>query len=134
MISRKLTGVLALSIALTIVNIGTLLAETSEKPIVVKVHADWCGSCTRLKPTWERIEERLGDQARLVVFDVTSKESLQEAKVKADQLGILEVFKEYKSRTGTIAVLDGETHRVVQVFKGEQDFTKYEKAVAQASH
>ena len=45
--------------------------ECGAKPYVVKIHADWCGSCKALESVWERIEtdlamHRLGVRGALV--------------------------------------------------------------------
>ncbi len=29
--------------------------EEVAKPMVVKIHADWCGTCTKLNTTWEAL-------------------------------------------------------------------------------
>ncbi len=47
--------------------IGAAPAADAAKPWVVKIHADWCPTCVRLMPTWERIEAELDpDTARPV--------------------------------------------------------------------
>jgi thiol-disulfide isomerase/thioredoxin len=104
----------------------------SAKPFVVKVHADWCGTCTMLEPTWIRIENELGGKARVVVFDVTDKQSLEKARAAAEVLGLVEFFDRYKSKTGTIGVLAADGTPVV-VLKGERDFGAYDAAVEKAS-
>ena len=106
--------------------------EKVAKPFVVKIHADWCGTCTKLNPTWMQIEKELGDQAQLVVFDVTDKATLDRSRAEANRLGLTEFFDSYKSKTGTIAVIDGSTHEPVSVMRGELDFAKYAAAVAEA--
>ena len=104
----------------------------SEKPYVVKIHADWCGSCKALKSVWQRIETDLGDQATIVTLDVSDRVAYVESQATAENLGIQEFFQEYRSRTGTIAVLDCNTHEPVVIMSAERDFEKYRKAVARA--
>lgn len=106
--------------------------ESSEQPYIVKVHAEWCGTCTLLEPTWQRIEDEYGDKAQLVVFDVTDRERVAESKALAEVLGLTPVFNRYKSRTGTIAVLNANKNTVA-VMKGEMDFATYQEAIAKAS-
>lgn len=106
--------------------------EAARSVYIVKVHADWCGTCTRLEPTWKQIEAKLGDRAELVVFDVTDRDSVAAARAEADRLGLRAVFDAHKSRTGTIAIVDGKSGEVVEAFKGELDFAKYESALERA--
>jgi thiol-disulfide isomerase/thioredoxin len=102
------------------------------KPYVVKIHADWCGSCKALKSVWQRIETDLGDQAIIVTLDVSDRVAYMESQATAERLGIGEFFQEYRSRTGTIAILDCKTHEPVVIMSAERDFEKYREAVARA--
>ena len=104
----------------------------SSKPYVVKIHADWCGSCRALKSVWERIESDLQDQASAVTLDVTDRAAYTESQAAAERLGISEFFQEYGSRTGTIAVLDCRSRKPVAVMSAERDFEKYREAIVRA--
>jgi len=111
---------------------GAAEATAAAQPYVVKIHADWCGTCRMLEPTWQRIEEELADDARLVVFDVTDRKTVAASREQAERLGLTAVFDRYKSKTGTIAVLDGE-REPVKVMKGTIEFAEYERAVTEAA-
>lgn len=104
----------------------------SGKPYVVKIHADWCGSCKALKSVWQRIETDLRDQATIVTLDVSDRVAYRESEATAERLGIREFFQEYRSRTGTVAVLDCKSHEPVAIMSAERDFEKYREAVARA--
>ena len=106
--------------------------DDASKPFVVKIHADWCGTCQRLDSTFEALRKRTGDDARIVVLDVTDRESLVRATAEADRLRIRAFFDAYKSKTGTVGILDGVTREPVSVLKGETDVAKYEAALATA--
>ncbi len=108
-------------------------AEDASKPFIVKIHADWCGTCTRMNPTFEALEAKLGDRARVVVLDVTDREAEARSTAEADRLGIRPFFDRYKGKTGTVGVLDGRTRDAVTVMKGETDVARYEAAVAAAA-
>jgi len=107
-------------------------ADDASKPFVVKIHADWCGTCSRLEATLEALRERTGDDVRIVVLDVTDRESLARATAEADRLRIRAFFDAYKSKTGTVGILDGVTRKPVSVLMGETDVAKYEAALAAA--
>ena len=106
--------------------------QAGPKPLVVKIHADWCGTCTRLEPTWQALRERYAGQANLVVLDVTDCGSVAEAGEHADRLGIRRFFDAYKSKTGVVAVIDGSSGEPVSVLKGETDARRYEAPIAEA--
>ncbi len=108
---------------------GAEPAADAAKPWVVKIHADWCPTCVRLMPTWERIE---AERARLVVFDVTDERTSLAAARQAEKLGLTEFFGAFGKRTGTIAVLDPDSARPVKVLKGETDLRAYEQAITAA--
>jgi thiol-disulfide isomerase/thioredoxin len=103
------------------------------KPLVVKIHADWCGSCRATQPTWERVTAELSDRATMVRFDVTDRASYESAVSEAARLGIGDFLDEYRRRTGTIAVLDCETQEPLVILSGERDFTKYRDAIEKAN-
>ena len=119
------TLALALAALVSLLLAGHALAGSmTARPAVVKVHADWCGTCTRLNPVWDRIEAAYGDRAEVVLLDVTDKDRVEASRARAESLGLGEFFDAYKSKTGVIAVIDakGET---IAVLKGETDFTRY---------
>jgi thiol-disulfide isomerase/thioredoxin len=103
-----------------------------DTPLVVKIHADWCGTCRALNPTWDQLQSKYGDSLRFVVLDVTNRSDVEAATAEADRLDIRAVFDAYKSKTGTIAVLNGRTHEVVEVLKGVTDATRYDSAIQRA--
>ncbi len=132
MIKFPLTFLMLAAALLLLGTATTAQAEAGlEKPTLVKIHANWCGTCQRIEGTWEKLKADYGDNANFVVFDVTDKEALAKSKAEAERLGLTTVLDQFKSRTGTIAVVgpDGET---VNVFKGVSDPARYEDAIGQA--
>lgn len=124
----------ALALVAGLVLTGVAVAEEAAEssPLMVKIHADWCGTCRALNPTWEQLQTRYGDSLRFVILDVTNKSDVAKAAAEADRLGIRAVFDQYKSRTGTIAVVNGKTHEVVEVMKGVTDAAAYDPAIKRA--
>lgn len=107
-------------------------AKDVAKPFVVKIHADWCGTCQRLEPTLAALDEKMGPSARLVVLDVTNRQTFAVAAAEAKRLGIERFFDQYKSRTGVVGVLDGSTRETLAVLSGELDVSVYEKVLTEA--
>ncbi len=106
-------------------------AGDAGKPKIVKIHADWCGTCTRLNTTFEALQEQLGSEADIVVLDVTDRDAVEASRAKAEELGIVAFFDEYKGRTGTVGVFDASGSTIV-VMKGEMDAQKYVEALKKA--
>jgi len=110
---------------------ATASAEEAGKPMIVKIHADWCGTCTKLNPTMDELQTKLGSEAEIVVLDVTDKSAVEKSQARAEELGIVAFFAEYKSKTGTVGVLDASGKEIV-VLKGETDADVYVTALAKA--
>jgi len=104
----------------------------ASKPFLVKIHADWCGTCTRMNPTFEALQQKVGSETRIVVLDVTDKSTTAAARAEAERLGVTGFFDQYKSKTGTVGVLRGDSREVVQVIKGATDPGRYVTALEQA--
>lgn len=101
-------------------------------PLVVKIHADWCGTCVKLNSTMAQLGEELGAKAQIVVLDVTDKDALAKSAAEAKALGISSFFDAYKSKTGTVGVLRPGDPEPVAVYKGETAIEPYVAAVAKA--
>jgi thiol-disulfide isomerase/thioredoxin len=128
-----LAGILAVGLgcgsAETPTGAGSAPPAKSSAPYLVKIHADWCGVCTRLTPVWNRLEEEYGDSVQMVLLDVSDRDAVELSSQEADRLGLGQFFDSYRGRTGTIAVLDAGTGEPQAVFIGEMDFAKYQTAL-----
>lgn len=105
--------------------------EDAGRPMIVKIHADWCGTCAKLTPIFEALERDIGDQAVIVTLDVTDRTAFASSREQADRLGIRVFFDENRSKTGTVAVLDARG-QVVALGRGELDPAWYIEAVQKA--
>ena len=112
---------------------GASASRCESKPYVVKIHADWCASCKASKSTWAQVQSELSTQATLVTLDVTDRVAFQESRLQAERLGISEFFQQYRSKTGTIAVLDCRTREPVAKLTGERSLARYREAISKAS-
>ena len=92
--------ILAAAVSTTLLLFGATITSASDsaeacraKPVVVKIHADWCGSCKATKATWTRVQSDLGDVATVVELDVSDRVAYSESLAEAERL--LESRDEY---------------------------------------
>jgi thiol-disulfide isomerase/thioredoxin len=113
--------------------LGVLAAQADEarKPMIVKIHADWCGTCTRLESTMASLEEQVGSDAVIVVLDVTDRPAVEQSRARAQALGIEDFFDTYKAKTGTVGVLSADG-KAIEVLNGETDTAPYRAALEKA--
>ncbi len=101
-------------------------------PQVVKIHADWCGTCVKLNPTWDALREKHSDSVDFIVLDVTDDATRAAAQSTAEQRGLESVLETYGGRTGTILVLRSSGAEPVAVLKGNTDVAAYDEPIAKA--
>jgi len=135
--TRLFRGIGLLGLAI-ILSVGpTAAAQDGQKaceskPYVVKIHADWCASCRASESIWDRIKSDRQDEASTVTLDVSDRVAYTESQAAAERLGISEFFQEYRTRTGTIAVLDCMSRKPVAIMNTERDFEKIREAIVRA--
>ena len=132
-------GLAGLAAALYVTNappaVPTLSAADiadSEKPYIVKLHAQWCPYCMLTKDEWTQLQQAYRDRARMVVMDFTNEAATERSRVEAQRLGLGQFFADYAGATGVVVVLDGRTREVLAEIGGNADFSEYENAVAGA--
>ena len=104
-------------------------ATATDRPWVVKLHAQWCPVCRLTKGVWSRIEQTYGARVRLVVFDFTDDETTAASRAEAARLGLTEFFDESSFATGPIVVLDSSTKEIRAWINGSRDFAEYGAAI-----
>ncbi|GEM_PF-998416 len=108
-------------------------ADPTDGPLVVMIHADWCGTCRVLGPVWEQIQTDFAETSTVVSLDVSDRPAYVASAEAARALGIQDFFSKYRAKTGTIAVLACESREPVAVLNGERDFEVYRTALAKAA-
>lgn len=105
--------VLLFAIVLTQTAFKTKNKMVNPDYLVVKFHADWCGSCVAMGSSFEDLQSKFkDDNIEFVKFDFTTKETTAKAASKAKQIGISNIF-EKNQRTGFILIIDNSTKKVL---------------------
>lgn len=87
---------------------GTVQVDGEGSPAlyVVKVHADWCGSCKALAPVLEEVRESLADDPVLFLeLDVTDEARTAQARLLTAALGIEDHLKA-NNKTGLVLLIN----------------------------
>lgn len=106
-----------------------LAQQLQGKPVVVDIYAEWCNGCKKIKPALEALKKEYGSKANFVVFDVTDKKTTKASEAKAKELGLEDVFAQYKSKTATVAVMNPATGEVVKLFQKNDNKADYVAAL-----
>jgi thiol-disulfide isomerase/thioredoxin len=103
--------------------------ESSAKPIVIKLHAQWCYICRGTKGAWEEVVEAYRDRAHLLVFDFTNSETTAASEAEARRLKLDRVFEEYWGASGLVLVVDSATREAVSEVGGFVKADAYRSAI-----
>jgi thiol-disulfide isomerase/thioredoxin len=95
---------------------GTVQVEGEGDPAlyVIKVHADWCGSCTALVPILQEVQAGVADQPVLFVqLDVTDSTLTSQARLLAAALDVEDHFKA-NNKTGLVLLINAQDHTLLE--------------------
>lgn len=98
----------ALLLTATSAPAGTVPVEGRGEPAlyVVKVHADWCGSCQALSPVLKDVRKAVADRPVLFLdLDVTDPALTAQARLLAAALDIEDHFKA-NNKTGLVLLIN----------------------------
>ncbi len=109
--------------------ISTEEVAAAGRPIVVKLHAQWCIYCRVTKGVWSQIEETYRGRAHFLVLDFTNDATTEASRAEAARLGLESFFDDFAGVTGTIVVLDPRTKEVSAEINGSRDFSEYREAI-----
>lgn len=117
---------------------GTVQVDGEGSPAlyVVKVHADWCGSCKALAPVLEEVRETLAAESVLFLeLDVTDEARTAQARLLASALGIEDHLKA-NNKTGLVLLIDPSDKALLETLtrknSAEEMVGKIEGHIAEA--
>ena len=96
---------------------GTVEVEGQGDPdlYVVKVHADWCGSCKALAPILDEVRQAVASEPVLFLkLDVTDDALTAQSRLLSAALDIEEIFKA-NNKTGLVLLVDPAGNTLLEV-------------------
>lgn len=115
------------------------LYELSKPPIdeikeaklyVVDVHHDMCGGCATTAPVFEEVADKYDrkEYVSFFTFDLTTRETIEETRKLAEELGIEEIYNNQK-HTGEVLFIDAQNKQVLDTLVLEEDPDVYHKLI-----
>lgn len=111
----------------TIANVGGPLAGT--KPVLVRVHADWCPACKETAATVDAVNKQYAGRVTFVQFDVTDGKTAAASAATAKKLHLTKFYEKTKSATSTVAVIDPKTGNIIAQLYDDTNIADYTKAI-----
>ncbi len=102
-----------------------LAKELQGKPVVVDVYASWCPACKNVAPTLSQLKQQYGNKANFVVLDVTDRQATANTMKLAAKTGLTKFLNANKSQTGTIAIIDPASGKVIKQFRNNATLSDY---------
>jgi thiol-disulfide isomerase/thioredoxin len=101
----------------------------ARKPIVVKLHAQWCPKCMVTKGVWADVEQEYAGRVHLVVMDFTNEASTEASRREAQRLGLDRFFEQFSGATGIVVVLSARTREVAAELEFSHALSDYRAAI-----
>ncbi|MDD9897829.1 MAG: thioredoxin family protein [Candidatus Melainabacteria bacterium] len=98
--------------------------------LVIDVHHDLCGGCAVTAPIFEKVAKDYVRNKKIcfMTFDLTTKETTDQAKKIAEELNIERIFNENK-HTGEVLFVDLKDRKVLSTLVLERDQQVYHKLI-----
>ena len=109
--------------------VGPLAPSLQGKPVVVRIHADWCPACKATQSTIDHLRQAYAGKINFVQFDVTNAKTAAASKALAQKLGLEKFYDATKAATSTIALIDPKDGNVYATFYNDSATGDYEKAI-----
>ena len=137
MTQRVMWSVLAVALLMAATP-GVLNAAESEayaKPelVVVKFHADWCGSCQTMGDTFENLTAKMDSAPVLFVeLDQTTSADRKQAGFLMNAMDGEAIWSEFGGKTGFILIINPEDMSVVGKLTKDMGFKDMVKTISEA--
>ncbi len=115
--------------ATEIATVGPLAPSLQGKPLVVRIHADWCPACRATQSTVDELRSAYVGKINFVQFVVTNAKTAAAAQALAQKLGLERFYQATKSATSTVAVIDPQNGKVYATLYNDGSLEDYREAV-----
>ena len=86
--------------------------KSKKEVLLVKYHADWCGSCKALSPMLEKLNQKLsGKNTKYVELNLTDNSTTELAKSLVKNHGIAPLAE--KQKTGFVSIIDANSKEIL---------------------
>ena len=110
-------------------DVGPLAPSLQGKPVVARIHADWCAACKATEATLDGIKQAYAGRVTFVQFDVTNGKTAEAAQKEAQELGLGKFYDSAKAATSTVAVIDPRDGKVFGTFYNDGKEGDYSRAI-----
>ncbi len=107
---------------------GVVAAAFQSKPLVVRVHADWCAECQTTLPDFHAFAAMYLHKINILDLDVTGGKTLAKAASLARNAGIGAYYELTKTKPLTVAFIDPKSNTIVAELRGNVDMNDLIKA------
>lgn len=111
---------------------GALAPSLQGKPVVVRIHADWCTACKATHATLSEVKKAYAGKIHFVEFNVTNAKTAAAAHAKAEKLGLTKFYDAAKAQTSTVAVINPQDGKIDATFYNDGNLQDYEGAINHA--
>jgi thiol-disulfide isomerase/thioredoxin len=101
---------------------GTVSRTLADKPLVVRVHADWCGECQTTLPDFRAFTKAYGSRINVVDVDVTDGRTASLAEARAKRLGLGAYYESVKTAPLTVAFINPDSGKTYAALRGNVDY------------
>jgi thiol-disulfide isomerase/thioredoxin len=115
--------------ATEIAAVGPLAPSLQGKPVIVRIHADWCPACKATQSTYDDLKQTYAGKVNFVQFDLTNAKTAAASQADAQKLGLEKFYDATKAATSTIALIDPKDGNVYATFYNDSATGDYEKAI-----
>jgi len=115
--------------AIEIATVGPLAASLQGKPLVVRIHADWCPACTATQPTIDKLRAAYAGKINFVQFVVTNARTAAASQTLAQKLGLEKFYDATKAATSTVAIIDPQNGKIYATLYNDGSLRDYQAAI-----
>lgn len=109
--------------------VGPLAPSLQGKPVVIRIHADWCSACKATHATLNNLRQAYAGKINFVEFDVTNAKTEAVAHSKAEKLGLVKFYDYAKAQTSAVAVINPQDNKVYATFYNDGNLNDYKDAI-----